>query len=195
MVLCSIWVIHVVPMMYYLLEYCGLLLLSLVGLAVCGCIQNIQRYLCKLIVGDYFLIDVLYSYLWLISVVICTTIGGGIFHLRCIVPLRSGSWMYGLLSLNCCPCDYLGETTSNWYPWLPFPFLMLLMLFFVKCNPGLIPWIFNYVVNSVKARILSLSLIFFVTFFIMALQSYTYIMYMYLFPLFGFIGKRPHKLE
>ena len=41
LVQCTSRILHVVPLMSYLLAYCLLLLLSLVGLAVCGCIQTI----------------------------------------------------------------------------------------------------------------------------------------------------------
>ena len=56
MVRCTSWVLHVVPMMSYLLGYCELLLFSLVGIAVCCCSQILQRYVCNLIGGDEFLI-------------------------------------------------------------------------------------------------------------------------------------------
>ena len=65
----------------------------------------------------------------------------------------------------------------------------------MKWNPGFIPRVFKYVVNFVKACIISLSLLVFIAVVIMTLQSYTYIAYMYLFYLLGVIGKRPHKLE
>ena len=52
LVLVTIRVIHVLPIMLYLLEYYGLLLLSLVGLAVCGCSKILQIYVRKLIGGD-----------------------------------------------------------------------------------------------------------------------------------------------
>ena len=42
-------------------------------------------------------------------------------------------------------------------------------------NPGLIPRIFNNVVNDLKACIIYLSLLFFVSVVIMVLQPYTYI--------------------
>ena len=41
LVQCTSRILHVVPLMSYLLAYCLLLLLSLVGLVVCGCIQTI----------------------------------------------------------------------------------------------------------------------------------------------------------
>ena len=52
MVQCNNQILHVVTMMLYILDYFGLLLLSLVGLAVCGCSQIIQIHACKLIGGD-----------------------------------------------------------------------------------------------------------------------------------------------
>ena len=45
----------------------------------------------------------------------------------------------------------------------------------VKWRPGLIPRIFKSSVNDVKSLSISLSLLFFVAVFRMALQSYTYI--------------------
>ena len=43
-------------------------------------------------------------------------------------------------------------------------------LLFTMFNPGLIPWIFKSVVSYVKARIIYLSLLFFVAVFVMALR-------------------------
>ena len=57
LVLYTIQIHHVVPMMIYSLAYCGLQILFLVGLAVCGCSLNIQIYVCNMIGGDEFLID------------------------------------------------------------------------------------------------------------------------------------------
>ena len=65
--------------------------------------------------------------------------------------------------------------------------------FSMKCNPGLIPWIFNSVVNDVKARIIYLSVLLFVYVVMMALQSYTYMTYMYFF--LGVMRKSPHISE
>ena len=76
-----------VPMMSYLLEYCELPLLYPVGLAVFGCSQILQRYVCKLIGGDGVLIYVVYSYLLLLDIIICHTIGGGSIHINFIVTL------------------------------------------------------------------------------------------------------------
>ena len=76
-----------VPMMFYLLDYCGLLLLYIVGLVVCGCSIIFQIYVCKLIGGDAFLIFRVELDLLLFTVVICPTIGGGSLYLCCIVPL------------------------------------------------------------------------------------------------------------
>ena len=53
---CTIWILHVVPMVIYCLEYCELLLLYLAGLAVCVCIQIIQICAYRLIGGDKLLI-------------------------------------------------------------------------------------------------------------------------------------------
>ena len=86
----TIWIIHVVPIMLYPLAYLRLLLLSLVWLAVCGCSQILQIYLCRLIVRDELLIDGVYLEWLLILVVISPTIGGGSIDLRCIVPVWNG---------------------------------------------------------------------------------------------------------
>ena len=45
----------------------------------------------------------------------------------------------------------------------------------INCNPELIPCIFNYSVNYVKARTIYLSLLFFVAVVRGALQAYTHI--------------------
>ena len=58
----------------------------------------------------------------------------------------------------------------------------------MKWNPGLIPRPFKYVVAFMKVRIISLSLLFLVSVVRMALQSYTYITWIYLFPLLVVIG-------
>ena len=99
--------------MFFSFSYYGLLLLSLVGIELCGFSQILQIYVCKLIVGDEFLIDGVDSDLLLLAVVICTTIVGGLFYLRYIVLLWKCSWTSGLISLHCCPCDYLGPTWGN----------------------------------------------------------------------------------
>ena len=52
--------------------------------------------------------------------------------------------------------------------------------------------IFKSSVNAVKDLIISLSLLFFISVVRTALKSYTYITYMYLFPLLEVTGKRPH---
>ena len=62
-------------------------------------------------------------------------------------------------------------------------------------NPGLIQRHFISVVNDVKARIISLSFVLFIAVFRMALESYTYITYMYLLPLLDVICKRLQNLE
>ena len=87
LVRCTSWFLHVVPMMFYPLAYCGSLIFSLVRLAVCGCNQILQIYVCKMIVGYEFLIVGVDSELLLISVVTCLTIGGESFHIVCIVAL------------------------------------------------------------------------------------------------------------
>ena len=49
-------VLHVVPMMSCILACCGLLLLSLVGVVVCGCSKIIKIYVCKMICDKELLI-------------------------------------------------------------------------------------------------------------------------------------------
>ena len=49
-------IINVLPLILYRLSFCGLILLSLMGLMVCGCNQIIQKCGCRLIGGDEFLI-------------------------------------------------------------------------------------------------------------------------------------------
>ena len=71
MFLCTSWVIHVVPMVFCLLAYCGLLTLSLVGILVCSCSQILQIFMCKLIGGNQLLVSVVDSDLSLLEVVIC----------------------------------------------------------------------------------------------------------------------------
>ena len=46
----------------------------------------------------------------------------------------------------------------------------------MKCNPGLIPKLFKSSVNSVKSRIIYLSLLFLISVVRLALQSYTCMM-------------------
>ena len=52
MFLCTSWVIHVVPMIFYLLAYWGVLILSLVGILVCSFSQILQIYAFKQMGGD-----------------------------------------------------------------------------------------------------------------------------------------------
>ena len=66
---------------------------------------------------------------------------------------------------------------------------------FIKCKPGLIVRLLKSSVNVVKALIISLSLLFFIDLLMTALQSYTYIKCMYLFPLFEVVGKCSHRSE
>ena len=74
LVWCTSRFLHVVPMIPYLLAYCVLILLSLAGIAVCGCSQILQRYMCDLIGGYELSIAGLDLVFLLISLVICTTI-------------------------------------------------------------------------------------------------------------------------
>ena len=48
----TIPLLHVVPMMLYILGHYGLLILSLVGVVVCSCIWIFQICACRLIGGD-----------------------------------------------------------------------------------------------------------------------------------------------
>ena len=65
----------------------------------------------------------------------------------------------------------------------------------MKWKPGLIPRRFKSSVNDVKDIIIYLSILFFIAVVSMALQYYTYITYMYLFPMLEVVGKRPHRSE
>ena len=125
--------------MLYLLTYCELLLLSLVGLAVGGCNITLRIYVCMLLCGYGVLIFGLYLVLLFLVVPFCPTIVGGSIHLHGIVPLLSGSLKYGFLSMHFWICDYLEEPTINWYPWLSWKLLMLLMLHFTLC--GTLVWL------------------------------------------------------
>ena len=118
---CLIWctsrLLHVVPVMLYNLAYCGLLILSLVGLVLCGCSQILQTCECNIIGGNelsYALtdLDTLLS-----DVVIYPTIGGRSLYLRFIVALWNGFWTYGCLYVHCFTCDYLGKPIGTWCPW------------------------------------------------------------------------------
>ena len=67
--------------------------------------------------------------------------------------------------------------------------------FSMKWNPSLIPQLFKSPVSSVKACIISMSLLFFISSVRMTLQSYTYMTYMCLFPLLYVMGKHPYRYE
>ena len=73
--------------------------------------------------------------------------------------------------------------------------MVVMAILTLLVNPGLIKRFLKSVADSVKSRIISSSLIFFITVLIMKLQSYKYITYMYLFTSLGVIGKRTHKLQ
>ena len=62
-------------------------------------------------------------------------------------------------------------------------------------NYGLIPHLFQSSVNSVKDRIISMSLLFFVAVVRITLKSYSYIMCIYSFSLFDVVGTRQHRSE
>ena len=73
LVQCIRRVLHVVTMMICTLAYCELLLLYLVGVVVCGCNQNIHRYVCMPIGGDGLLIAELDLGLLLLAGALCPT--------------------------------------------------------------------------------------------------------------------------
>ena len=52
LVQCNSRLLHMVPMMFYLLDYFGLLLFSMVGISVCSCSQILQIYACTMVGGD-----------------------------------------------------------------------------------------------------------------------------------------------
>ena len=160
---CTRRILHVVPIMLYWLAFCGWLILYLVVLAVSSCSQILQICACKLIGGDEFLISLVDLYWLLPAVVICPAIVGVSFYLRCIVPLWNVFWTSGWISLHCFPCCCFWGT--NYY----LMSMVAITIFkavdsslSMNWNPGLIPQLFNYVVNSMKAPIISLSLLFFI---------------------------------
>ena len=119
MIRCNRGILHVLPTMLYSLAYCGLLLLSLVGLAVCGWFRLIFP-----------------------AVVICPTTVGGSIYLLCIFLLWNGFWMSVCLSLHCLPCDYLGEPPGTGCLWLSLPFKKLSM---IHCPwSGILGWLHEY---------------------------------------------------
>ena len=65
----------------------------------------------------------------------------------------------------------------------------------MKWKPGMIPRLFKSSVNYVKSLIVSLSIQFFIYVVSMVLQSYTYITWVYLFPLLEVVEKRPYRAE
>ena len=65
----------------------------------------------------------------------------------------------------------------------------------IKWDSGFIPRVFKTSINSMKALIISFSLLFFVAVVRVELQSYTYITYIYLLPLIEVVGKLPHIYE
>ena len=101
MVICTIRVLHVVPMMFYLLAYFGLLLLSLVEIEVCGCNRILQIYTCKLIGGDELLIAWVNLDWFFPAAVIFPTIGYRSLYLFCTVLLWNIFCTSGFLSLIC----------------------------------------------------------------------------------------------
>ena len=125
---CTSRVIHEVPIMSYLLDYCGLLLFSLMGIAVCGCSWILRRYVCKMIGGNKLLVNRVYSYLLLIPAVTYPTFGSGSFHIHCIVLLWIRYWTYGLLSMHFCLVITWGKQLVIYIHGCNFHFSMLLML-------------------------------------------------------------------
>ena len=114
MVLCTSRLLNVVPMMIYRLDNCVLLSLLLVRWRVCDYNRILQKYGCRLIGGEEFLV-VLERFDWLLlAVVICITIEDRSIYLRCIVPLWSDFWRSVFISLHCFPCDYLRGIIDTW---------------------------------------------------------------------------------
>ena len=93
LVLCNRRLLHVVPMIFGSLSYYEWLLLSLVGITVCGCNQIIQICGFRLIGGKEYLIFWSNLYWFLPAVIIFPTIEGGSLYLCLIVPLWSGFLM------------------------------------------------------------------------------------------------------
>ena len=69
--------------MLYSLGYYELLFFSLIGIAVCGCNQNMHRYVCMAIGGDVVLIFGANFGLLLLVVAFYCTVEGGSLHLHC----------------------------------------------------------------------------------------------------------------
>ena len=65
----------------------------------------------------------------------------------------------------------------------------------MKCNPGLITRILKSSINSLKASIISLSIILFIDVVRMSFQPYTYMPFMYYFPLLDVMAKRLHRFK
>ena len=117
LVLCTIYLIHVVPIMRGNLDYYEVLLLHQVGIMVCGWNQILQICEYRLICGEGLLIA-WENLLWLLpDVRVCTTIEDESICLHCTVPLWNGSWIFESLSLHCFICDDLEGLTDNWFSW------------------------------------------------------------------------------
>ena len=87
---------------------------------------------------------------------------------------------------------------TNWYLMFMFVIVSFKAVDFslsMKWKAGWIHRLFKSSFNGVKAFIISLSLLLFIDVVRMALQSYTYITYMYLPPLIEMVGKRLHIYE
>ena len=168
LVRCTIQVLRVVAMMFYLLAYCGFILLSSKGLAVCGCSKILQIYVCKLIGW------ILYYRSRLRLIVAC-----------CSNMYHNWSWKFSYT---------LHSNAMKWFlnVWIDLSTLLALWLLggtnwqlismvvitifnavdallSMKWNHVFIPRLFKSVVNHRKYLIISLSLLFFVTVFIISL--------------------------
>ena len=69
-------------MMLYILAYCELLIFLMVVLEVFGCNKTLHIYVCKPLCVDGVLVSGVDLGLLLLAVALCTTIGGGVFHLH-----------------------------------------------------------------------------------------------------------------
>ena len=123
LVLCNSRILHVAPMMRGHLVYYELLLLSQVGIMVCGWNKIIWRFEYRLICGEGLLISWESLYLLLPDIRFCIIIEDESLCLHCTVPLWSGSWMFEPLSLNYLLCDYLEKLTDTWCSWKSLPCL------------------------------------------------------------------------
>ena len=130
MVLCTSRFLHVVPMMLYHLDYCELLLLSLVGLTVSGFYQILQIFWWRLIGGEELLI-VWANLDWLLpDVIVCPTIE---YAAQIVASVEDICGM-----LNCFGKNLLCLILSPLFPWGCMPYVIFSVIFLVLCTSHII---------------------------------------------------------